>query len=325
MLVVVDAGRPTTDPGADTAMTSALSMREVWRRFRTRRVPMVAAALLTLIVIMAFGSDLLLARDYADHDPLIRNQPPLSGHGLLGTDQFGRDILARLLFGIRLSVGAAAFAVSVQLTIGVPLGLLAGYRGGWVDSLAMRSVDVVLAVPGLLIAMIIGLNIKEQIREGSGAFAGLLRRVDDLTAGLTPVMVVITLFFWVTMARLVRGEVRALVQRDYVRAARGLGAGHVRIIAHHLLRNCVGPIMVAVTLVVPISMLTESAMSLVGVGVDAPRPSLGLLIFDGAQQINSFPYQTLVPAVAFALLVLLTTFAGDGLRAALDPAADQER
>jgi oligopeptide transport system permease protein len=322
---VVDFGRSTTETGDATTLASALSLREVWRRFRARRVALVAAVLLVLIVVLAFGSDLFLARDYADQDPLIRNQPPLSGHGLLGTDQFGRDMLARLLFGIRLSVGAAAFAVAVQLAIGVPLGLLAGYRGGWIDSLAMRSVDVVLAIPGLLIAMIIGLNIKEQIREGDGFFADVLRRIDELTAGLTPVMVVITFFFWVTMARLVRGEVRALAQRDYVRAARGLGAGHPRIIVHHLLRNCVGPIMVAVTLVVPISMLTESAMSLVGVGVDAPRPSLGLLIFEGAQQINSFPYQTLVPAVAFALLVLLTTFAGDGLRAALDPASDHER
>lgn len=311
---------PVRAPGS-----SALRPIEVVRRFSRRRLACASTFLLVLLVVLAFSSDLWLSRDYADQNPLLRNQPPFNGSGLLGTDQLGRDLLARLMFGIRLSTAAAAFGVAAQLAIGVPLGLLAGYRGGWVDAVAMRTVDVMLAVPGLLIALIIGLNIKEQIREGSGTGADVLRSIDGLSAGLTPVLVVLVLFFWVSLARIVRGETRVIMSRDFVRAARGLGAGPVRIVIHHVLRNCIGPITVAVTFTVPVVMLTEAAMSLVGVGVDAPRPSLGLMIYEGAQQINSFPYQTLVPSVAFAVVVLLVTFAGDGLRAALDPTTEHGR
>lgn len=304
---------------------ATLAPMEIARRFSHRRIALVSAALLVLIVVLAFSSDLWLTRGYADQDPLVRNQPPLGDAGLLGTDQLGRDLLARLMFGIRLSVAAAAFGVLVQLAVGVPLGLLAGYRGGWIDSVAMRSVDVMLAVPGLLIALLIGMNIKEQVASGSGAVADVLRSIDRLTAGLTPVFVVLVVFFWVSMARIVRGETRVVMARDFVRAARGLGAGPFRIVVHHVLRNCIAPITVSVALLVPVTMLTEAAMSLVGVGVDPPRPSLGVMIYEGAQQINSFPYQTLVPSITFAAVVLLVGFVGDGLRAALDPTTEQGR
>ncbi|CAB4555233.1 MAG: ABC transporter permease [Actinomycetes bacterium] len=304
---------------------ATLAPIEIARRFSHRRIALVSAALLVLIVVLAFSSDLWLTRDYADQDPLVRNQPPLGDAGLLGTDQLGRDLLARLMFGIRLSVAAAAFGVLVQLAVGVPLGLLAGYRGGWIDSVAMRSVDVMLAVPGLLIALLIGMNIKEQVASGSGAVADVLRSIDRLTAGLTPVFVVLVVFFWVSMARIVRGETRVVMARDFVRAARGLGAGPFRIVVHHVLRNCIAPITVSVALLIPVTMLTEAAMSLVGVGVDPPRPSLGVMIYEGAQQINSFPYQTLVPSITFAAVVLLVGFVGDGLRAALDPTTEQGR
>jgi oligopeptide transport system permease protein len=302
---------------------ATLAPIEIARRFSHRRIALLSAALLVLIVVLAFSSDLWLARGYADQDPLVRNQPPLGDAGLLGTDQLGRDLLARLMFGIRLSVAAAAFGVLVQLAVGVPLGLLAGYRGGWIDSVAMRSVDVMLAVPGLLIALLIGMNIKEQVASGSGAVADVLRSIDRLTAGLTPVFVVLVVFFWVSMARIVRGETRVVMARDFVRAARGLGAGPFRIVVHHVLRNCIAPITVSVALLIPVTMLTEAAMSLVGVGVDPPRPSLGVMIYEGAQQINSFPYQTLVPSITFAVVVLLVGFVGDGLRAALDPTTEQ--
>lgn len=317
----------SVEPAVSTVggVSSALAPAEIVRRFARQRVAVVAATLLVGVVVVAFSSDLWLTRSYADQNPLLRNQPPLGGAGLLGTDQLGRDLLARLMFGIRLSVAAAAFGVIVQLLIGVPLGLLAGYRGGWVDAVAMRSVDVMLAVPGLLIALIIGLNIKEQVRSGTGAVADLLRSIDRLTAGLTPVFVVLVVFFWVSMARIVRGETRVVMSRDFVRAARGLGAGPVRIVFHHVLRNCVAPITVSVALLIPVTMLTEAAMSLVGVGVDPPRPSLGVMIYEGAQQINSFPYQTLVPSITFAVVVLLVGFVGDGLRTALDPTAEHGR
>jgi oligopeptide transport system permease protein len=304
-------------------VSATLAPIEIARRFGRRRIALVSAALLVLIVVLAFSSDLWLSRGYADQDPLLRNQPPLGDAGLLGTDQLGRDLLARLMFGIRLSVAAAAFGVLVQLVIGVPLGLLAGYRGGWVDSLAMRSVDVMLAVPGLLIALLIGMNIKEQVASGPGTLADVLRSFDRLTAGLTPVFVVLVVFFWVSMARIVRGETRVVMARDFVRAARGLGAGPFRIVTHHVLRNCIAPITVSVALLIPVTMLTEAAMSLVGVGVDPPRPSLGVMIYEGAQQINSFPYQTLVPSLTFAAVVLLVGFVGDGLRAALDPTTER--
>lgn len=304
---------------AATAPVAAPRTSGGWSRFRANSVALVSLGVVVALAVAALTSDLYLARGYSDQSLATANKPPLSGHGLLGTDQLGRDVLARVLFGIRLSLAAALVAVVVQLVIGVPLGLIAGHRGGRTDAAIMRTVDVLLALPGLLIALVIGLSIKEQILTGTGWFAGALRILDDATAGMVPVFAVIVLFFWVSIARIVRGEVRRIEQLDYVRAARAIGASPGRILRRHVLRNCTGPIVVACTLAIPLAMVLEASLSLVGVGVAAPTPSLGLMIFEGTQQINSFPYQALVPAVVFAVITIAFMFVGNGLRDAFDP------
>lgn len=289
------------------------------KRFRANRLAVISAVVLVGLVIAALFSDLITARGYADQSLQTANRPPLTGYGLLGTDQLGRDILARVLFGVRLSVAAACVAVTVSLSIGVTLGLIAGHKGGRIDAVIMRTVDVVLALPGLLIALVIGLSIKEQILNGTSGFADGLRRLDEWTAGMMPVFVVISLFYWVSTARIVRGEVRRIEQLDYVRAAKVIGVPPGRILRRHVLRNCTGPIIVGSTLAIPLAMVTEASLSLVGVGVNAPTPSLGLMIYEGTQQINSFPYQTTIPAVVFAIITVAVMFVGNGVRDAFDP------
>lgn len=288
-------------------------------RFRANRLAVISLGVLAVLVIAALCSDLITARGYADQSLRTANQAPMTGHGVLGTDQLGRDILARVLFGIRLSLAASCVAVAVSLTIGVSLGLIAGHMGGRVDAFIMRTVDVALALPGLLIALVIGLSIKEQILNGTSWFSDGLRSLDDLTAGMMPVFVVIALFYWVSTARIVRGEVRRIEQLDYVRAARVIGVPTRRILRRHVLLNCTGPIIVASTLAIPLAMVTEASLSLVGVGVNAPTPSLGLMIYEGTQQVNSFPYQTTIPAVVFALITVAIMFVGNGVRDACDP------
>lgn len=302
-----------------SARISTAGESGTWVRFRANRAALVSAVLLVLLVLGAVCSGLLLSRGYADQSLATANRAPLSGSGLLGTDQLGRDILARVLFGVRLSLAAAGFAVAVQLLLGVTLGLIAGHHGGFIDAAIMRTVDVMLALPGLLIALVIGLSIKEQILNGTSWFAGALRWLDDVTSGLVPVLVVMALFFWVATARIVRGEVRRIERLDYVRAARAIGTPTITILRRHVLRNCTGPIVVSSSLAIPLAMVTEASLSLVGVGVSAPTPSLGLMIYEGTQQINSFPYQTLVPAVVFASVTVAFMFVGNGLRDAFDP------
>lgn len=308
-----------------TVPAEANETSAVWLRFRAGTLGVISLAFLVVLAAAALTSDLYLSRGYAEQSLLTANRSPLTGHGLLGTDPLGRDLLARVLFGIRLSLAAAFVAVAVQLLVGVTLGMIAGHRGGRTDAAIMRTVDVLLALPGLLIALVIGLSIKEQVLTGTGWFAGALRALDGASAGMAPVFAVITLFFWVSIARIVRGEVRRIEQLDYVRAAKATGASSSRILRRHVLRNCTGPIVVSCTLAIPLAMVFEASLSLVGVGVAAPTPSLGLMIYEGSQQINSFPYQTVVPAVTFALITIAFMFVGNGLRDAFDPTGPSGR
>jgi oligopeptide transport system permease protein len=232
--------------------------------------------------------------------------PPGSPGHPLGTDQLGRDLLSRLLDGARISVTVAFVVQIVILTIGVPIGALAGWFGGRVDNLLMRFTDIIYAFPDLLFIILLSVAFRETL-------------FGQALDGLLLVFVAIGLTAWVTVARLVRGQILSLKETEFVEAARAIGVSDRKIVTRHLLPNGIGPIIVAVTLGIPGAILAEATLAYIGIGVQPPRASWGSLISEGQRYIRSEPHLVVFPAIAIALALISFTFLGDGLRDALDP------
>jgi oligopeptide transport system permease protein len=215
---------------------------------------------------------------------------------------------------------AVAFVdVLIILAIGVPLGLMAGYFGGWIDSLIMRAVDIFYALPGLLLIILVMTSLRALV---DGAQTGPLAAVaaaDRAVGGLLGVFIALGLVSWLTVARLVRAQVLSLKQKEFVEAARALGAGDRRLIWTHLLPNTTAPILIAATLSMPLAIATEAGLSFLGLGVRPPLPSWGIMIAEGVRSMRVFPHLLLFPGLALALTLVAFTFVGDGLRDALDP------
>ena len=235
-----------------------------------------------------------------------RPLPPLSPNHFLGTDQLGRDLLSRLLDGARISVSVAFVVQLVILTIGVPVGALAGWFGGRLDNFLMRLTDVIYAFPDLLFIILLSVAFRE-------TFFG--KALD----GLLLVFVAIGITSWVTVARLVRGQLLSLKETEFVEAAKAIGVSDRRIVTRHLLPNGMGPVIVAVTLGIPGAILAEATLAYIGVGVQPPRASWGSLIAEGQKYVRSEPHLVVFPAIFIALALIGFTFLGDGLRDALDP------
>ncbi len=224
-------------------------------------------------------------------------QPPGPDH-LLGTDALGRDVLARMLYGARVSLWVGFVAVGIAVAIGLALGLVAGYFGGLVDELIMRMVDVMLCFPSFFL---------------------ILAVIAFLEPSLTNIMVVIGLTSWMGVARLVRAETLSLRERDFVSAARLAGAGPVRILLVHVLPNAIAPVLVSATLGVAGAILTESALSFLGLGVQPPTPSWGNILMDGKDVLEIAPWLSLFPGLAILFTVLGYNLLGESLRDLLDP------
>lgn len=235
-----------------------------------------------------------------------RPLPPLSPNHILGTDQLGRDLLSRLLDGARISVSVAFVVQLVILTIGVPVGALAGWFGGRLDNFLMRLTDVIYAFPDLLFIILLSVAFRE-------TFFG------QALDGLLLVFVAIGITSWVTVARLVRGQLLSLKETEFVEAAKAIGVSDRRIVTRHLLPNGMGPVIVAVTLGIPGAILAEATLAYIGVGVQPPRASWGSLIAEGQKYVRSEPHLVVFPAIFIALALIGFTFLGDGLRDALDP------
>lgn len=217
---------------------------------------------------------------------------------ILGTDHLGRDVWIRVLYGARISLTVGLVASLVNLVIGVLYGGISGYEGGKVDEIMMRIVDLINSIPLLLIVILMMVVIKP---------------------GLQTIIMTIGLVYWVSMARLVRGQVLSLKEQEFILAARALGVSKSRIIIKHLLPNAIGPIIVTLTMSIPSAIFTESFLSFIGLGVSAPQASWGTLANDALGGIRSYPYQLLAPSIAIALTMFAFNFLGDGLRDALDP------
>lgn len=268
------------------------------RRFLGRR----GLALLGGVIVGAMALAALLAPWLAPFDPnaldvSILLQPPSATHWL-GTDALGRDVLARMLFGARVSLFVGFVAVGLAVGIGLALGLAAGYFGGIVDELIMRFVDVMLCFPSFFL---------------------ILAVIAFLEPSLVNIMVVIGLTSWMGVARLVRAETLTLRERDFVAAARMAGSGPLRILSRHILPNALAPVLVAATLGVAGAILTESALSFLGLGVQPPAPSWGNMLMEGKDLLQAAPWLSIYPGLAILVTVLGYNLLGEGLRDLFDP------
>ncbi len=271
--------------------------RSAWRRLIQRR-----GAAVGLVVVVAFVLLALFAPLIAPYDPTATNflrvrKPPSLEHWM-GTDEIGRDVMSRLIFGARASLQAGVISVMIAVLLGVPLGLLSGYAKGWVDSLMMRIVDALLACPFLILAI------------AMAAFLG---------PSLTNAMIAIGITTMPIFIRLVRGQVLAVTVEDYVEAARALGNPHLRIAVRHVLPNIVAPVLVQSTLAIAAAIIAESALSFLGLGQQPPAPSWGSMLNVARQFMSQAPWMSWWPGLAIVLVVLAFNLLGDGLRDALDP------
>jgi oligopeptide transport system permease protein len=289
-----------------------------------RRLARNRAALAGLFVIVAFGlaamfADRLAPYPFTLQDTAIARQGPSAAHWF-GTDELGRDLLSRLLHGARISLSVGIVAQALILLIGVPIGAAAGYYGGRVDTLLSRLIDVMYSFPDLLLIIIVSTSLKAAFRTESGGLLGLLATLDTAFGGLLGMFVALALVSWLTVARLVRAQVLSLKEREFVDAARTLGASGGRILLRHLLPNTIAIVVVTATFGIPRAIVVEAALSFVGLGVQPPLTSWGAMILSGANAARAgLLHLILAPAAALSLTVLAYNFLGDGLRDALDP------
>jgi oligopeptide transport system permease protein len=309
--------------------------QRAWRRFRRNRPATGAAALLILIVLTALVWPLFSQPALAPHLPPALTHPPDAVSDAqfeppgrqhwFGTDVHGRDLLSRVCYGARISLLVGLVGAAVSLVSGVLWGAIAGYCGGRWDGAMMRLVDVLYAMPSIIfvIVLVTALNaVVERLQSGPQGWTaetGRLVQLAGLFAGLGAVS-------WLTMARIVRGQVLSLRQRAFIDASRALGASHARLLLRHILPNVYGVIIVYLTMTIPSIILYESFLSYLGLGIQAPQASLGSLINDGAERINSirvYWWLIVYPGAALALTLLALNFVGDGLRDAWDTRAEK--
>ena len=285
-----------------------VSRNTVWRRFRRHKVAVAAAVVLALMAIFA-----ALGHVFYPVDPNAIDQvnwtgyplaPGVAGH-VLGTDENGRDLLARLMAGAQISLTLALFTVIMQVVIGSVLGAVAGYYGGWVDFVIMRFTDVVLSIPLLPLLLVLTAIVSATSNKASLSFFVIV----VLIAGLT----------WTTAARLVRASFLSLREREFAEAARAIGGGDMRIIFKHLLPNAVAPIIVQATLSVASVILIESTLSFLGFGIQPPTASWGNMLANAQSNIAIAPWVAIFPGLCILIVALSINYLGDGLRDAIDP------
>ncbi len=271
--------------------------RDAIRRFSKNKLAVGALFVVALLIGMALFADVIVPAPY-DYSVLGNALQFPNGQHLLGTDSVGRDFLSRLIYGARISMIVGFSVQAIALTIGLFFGTLAGLRGGWVDYIIMRWVEVLTAIPGMLFALFL-----------ISVFGG----------GLRNVILAIGLIAWVDICRLTRAQLLTLREKDYVLAARAVGASQTRIAVQHLLPNALAPLIVAVTLGIPTAIFTEASLSFLGLGINDPLPSWGKMVADANSYIRVYWHLGLFPTLMIAITMLSFSFVGDGLRDALDP------
>ncbi len=314
---------------------------DAWKRLLRNRAAVAGMILLVLIFSTAIFASVLAPRDYATQELMDNNAAPewitvifptmkpkgveggyvtINNSYPLGADYVGRDILSRIIYGSGVSLKVAIVGPTVALGIGIIFGLISGYFGGRVDNIMMRIVDIMYAFPTLLLVILLMAFFRSSFAESEkGTLAYTLNQIDAANGGMLFIFIGIGLTAWMDTARLTRGQVLSVREKEFVEAARMIGQNTGGIMWRHILPNILGPLIVAETLAIPRYISTEAFLSFIGLGVNRPMPSWGSMIADGAQAIRSYPNQAIFPALALAITMFAFNFLGDGLRDALDP------
>ena len=296
------AKREQIEKAADIRLESQLGEEERFgdllrRMARENKIAVFSFLVIVVISLAAAFAPLLTPYAEKQMDVMNRLSPPSAAH-LLGTDEGGRDVLTRLLYGARVSLLIGVVPALLSLILGAALGVIAGYRGGLTDAIIMRIADVTLAFPSMLLAMVI---------------------MYALGGGIMNVFLTLTLMNWANVSRVVRAQTMSLKKSEFAEAARVIGVPKARIMRRHILPNCLPTLLVLFTLNIPASILTESSLSFLGLGIQAPNASWGLMIYMGRQYLYSAPWLCFAPGAAIMLIVLSFNFLGNGLLDVLDP------
>ncbi|MGH9113020.1 MAG: ABC transporter permease [Acidimicrobiales bacterium] len=302
-MTLIDQGAPTAIEGAPEPtgvddLGAARPLRaDVWRRFRRNRLAMVGLAFIVLLVLVAIFAPLIAPYGITERTSGQARQGPSLDH-LFGTDNIGRDVFSRVVYGARVSLRIGILATAIALVIGVPLGAVSGFLGGVTDTLIMRVTDVFLAIPYIVLAV---------------AIATVLGRSEN------SIIIIIGVIIWTSIARIVRSSFLSLKRLEYVEAATALGFSRLRIMFRHILPNALQPVIIYGTIAIGAVILTEAALSFVGVGPQDPTPAWGKMVAEAKSNLTNAPHMLFFPAGAIFMTVLSFVFVGDGLRDSLDP------
>lgn len=344
MAVVDQKSAPLTQQGVvnlHQPVKGTSLWKESWKRLRRNRAALLGGIVILLNILVAIFAPALAPKPYdrqvlADNNSapgwVINLFPNMKAVGTeggyvkvndsypLGSDNLGRDMLSRIVYGARVSLTVAFVGPLVSIIVGLIIGMLAGYFGGALDNLLMRMVDIMYAFPTLLFIILLMTFFRTGFATPEpGTLAASLSALDKSSGGMLFIFIGIGLTSWMQMARLVRGQVLSVRQREYIEAAESIGAKTPRIMMSHVLPNILGPLIIAETLTIPTYISYEAFLSFIGLGVNPPTPSWGAMIAEGSRTISSYPYQALFPAIALFLVMFAFNFLGDGLRDALDP------
>lgn len=328
---------------------------DAWRRLRKNRAALIGSGIIVVAFLIAILADnrvitfftgqpaqpLLAPLSYEKQSLVDNNVVPawmtvvfptlkpvgveggyakISDKFILGADYNGRDLLSRIIYGSRVSLSVAIVGPVISLLIGVAYGTVSGYFGGRADDLMMRFVDVMYAFPTLLFIILLMAFFRSTTDAPEpGTLRFTLTKLDNSMGGMFFIFIGIGITAWMAMARLTRGQILSLKEKEFIEAARSIGSRDLRIMVKHVLPNVIGPVIVAETLAIPNYIATEAFLSFIGLGVQRPTPSWGSMIADGAAAIRTYPNQAIFPALALAVIMFAFNFLGDGLRDALDP------
>jgi oligopeptide transport system permease protein len=326
-----DLFKPATEAEKEQQVQTRESvsfMKDALRRLSRNRIAMVCLAVIVLVALIAFIVPEFYPYTYTQQEVSARYLQPFQYSAkeqakiakgaklfphIMGTDALGRDYAIRVIYGTRISLLVGIFSALIVVIVGIIYGAISGYFGGRVDNIMMRIVDIIYALPDVLIVILLSVAIKDIVSDSKNAV------IAKMGAGMVSIFIVFGLLYWVGMARQVRGQILSIKEQEYVLASRSIGASPARIIRKHMIPNCVSVIIIVAAMQIPSAIFTESFLSFLGLGVSIPMPSLGSLASDARGGLNSYPFLLIYPAMSIFLIVLSFNLLGNGLRDAFDP------